>query len=395
MAGKDGHKTPALRESLLSEGHRYSFVQAYRLLRLLVLGTPSVTVGQGEARIAISPFLSSDSPETEVAAISACPSQEEEEYTISAPFPPAFREALSSLPASYSEDLLREISSGRTRARDSLELLARPLYRLFFDAWAKHRLSYGIIEKGDGDCLERLLCLAGIPFLPSGNVSPTPFLCSPVSVRPPRCRARPKGSGSSSPVPWRSPPSGYLSAWRSGSPSQKTSSSPWAAGITASAKPLTADAPSRTIRAGSTCPSDLWGKHGFRHFCRTNPCFRSFGKESAFTSTSLSIGPCEFRWIHRRCGRPASERWVRRSWAGTHGFQLKPHPGRLGSFCRLKNRPTGRLRETGRKDLCKTLLLRGRHRRRRESAGPNGLSLRAEKLVRRFFLGKPFTLDRG
>ena len=164
MAGKDGHKTPALRESLLSEGHRYSFVQAYRLLRLLVLGTPSVTVGQGEARIAISPFLSSDSPETEVAAISACPSQEEEEYTISAPFPPAFREALSSLPASYSEDLLREISSGRTRARDSLELLARPLYRLFFDAWAKHRLSYGIIEKGDGDCLERLLCLAGIPF---------------------------------------------------------------------------------------------------------------------------------------------------------------------------------------------------------------------------------------
>ena len=90
MAGKDGHKTPALRESLLSEGHRYSFVQAYRLLRLLVLETPSATVGQGEARIAISPFLSSDSPETEVAAISACPTQGEEEYTISAPFPPAF-----------------------------------------------------------------------------------------------------------------------------------------------------------------------------------------------------------------------------------------------------------------------------------------------------------------
>lgn len=164
MAGKDGHKAPTLRESLLSEGHQYSFVQAYRLLRLLVLETPSATVEQGEARIAIRPFLSPDSPYTGVAAISACASEGEEEYTISAPFPPAFHGAPSSLPAFSTEDLLREISSGETPARDFLELLARPLYRLFFDAWAKHRLSYGIIEKGDGDCLERLLCLAGIPF---------------------------------------------------------------------------------------------------------------------------------------------------------------------------------------------------------------------------------------
>ena len=163
MAGKDGHKAPTLRESLLSEGHQYSFVQAYRLLRLLVLETPSATVEQGEARIAIRPFLSPDSPDTGVAAISACSSEGEEVYTISAPFP-GLREASSSPPAFSIEDLLREISSSQTQARDSLELLARPLYRLFFDTWAKHRLSYGIIEKGDGECLERLLCLAGIPF---------------------------------------------------------------------------------------------------------------------------------------------------------------------------------------------------------------------------------------
>ncbi len=163
MAGKDGHKAPTLRESLLSEGHQYSFVQAYRLLRLLVLETPSATTEQGEARIAVRPFLSPDSPDTGVVAISPCASSGEEGYTISVPFPGLY-EASSSLPAFYTEDLLTEASSGQTQVRDSLESLTRPLYRLFFDAWAKHRLSYGIIEKGDSDCLERLLCLAGIPF---------------------------------------------------------------------------------------------------------------------------------------------------------------------------------------------------------------------------------------
>ncbi|HUJ68832.1 MAG TPA: type VI secretion system baseplate subunit TssG [Syntrophorhabdales bacterium] len=165
MAGKDGDKAPTLRESLLSEAHQFSFVQAYRLLRLLVLGDSSTTAEQEEARIEIRPLLSPDAPDTGVVAISAWTSGGNEGYAISAPFP-GLHEASSSLPAFYTEDLTREESTGQTQARDSLECLARPLYRLFFDAWAKYRLSYGIIEKGDNDAVERLLCLAGIP-LPS------------------------------------------------------------------------------------------------------------------------------------------------------------------------------------------------------------------------------------
>ena len=163
MAGKNGHKAPTLKESLLSEGHEYSFVQAYRLLRLLVLEGHPLASEQGEERIAFKPLLSPGSPGTEIVAISACPSGGEEEYAISAPFP-GLNEAAASLPAFFKEDLPREASPGGAEVLNSLEFLAQPLYRLFFDAWAKHRLSYGLVEKGDNDCLERLLCLAGIPF---------------------------------------------------------------------------------------------------------------------------------------------------------------------------------------------------------------------------------------
>ena len=163
MAGKDGHKAPTLRESLLSDAQQFSFVQAYRLLRLLVLQDSSTTTEEGEGRIEIRPLLSPDAPDIGVAAISPWTSAGAEGYTISAPFP-GLREASSPLSALYAEDLPREASFGETQSFDSLESLAQPLYRLFFDAWAKYRLSYGIIEKGDNDATERLLCLAGIPF---------------------------------------------------------------------------------------------------------------------------------------------------------------------------------------------------------------------------------------
>lgn len=162
MAGKDGNKAPTLRESLLSEAHKYSFVQAYRLLRLLILQDSSTTAQQGEARIEIRPLLSPDLPDAGVAAISPWTSGGEERYAISAPFP-GLSEASSSLPTFYTENL-RQASSEETEAGDFLETLARPFYRFFFDAWAKYRLSYGLIEKGDDDALERLLCLAGMPF---------------------------------------------------------------------------------------------------------------------------------------------------------------------------------------------------------------------------------------
>ena len=49
MAGKDGQQDLSSKRELLSAGHRYSFVQAYRLLRLLVPGDPfHGSVGQGK-----------------------------------------------------------------------------------------------------------------------------------------------------------------------------------------------------------------------------------------------------------------------------------------------------------------------------------------------------------
>ena len=88
----------------------------------------------------------------------------------------------------------------------------------------------------------------------------------------------------------------------------------------------------RTDRAGSAWPSARWGKHGFRHSCRTWPSLRNCGKESASTWTSLSIGPCEFRWIHRRCGPPVIGE-VRRVDAGLEhmAFIGDPPRGMRGS----------------------------------------------------------------
>ena len=161
MAGKDGRESPTLEERLLSEGHRYSLVQAYRLLRLLLpegsLGAP----GGSEERLFARPHLSPDSRGAEVISIVKEKGSEQEGYTISARFPGLF-ETPFPLPPLYAEDLGEEASAGGTTVRDSLECLARPLYRLLFESWAKYHLSYGIIEKGDMEDQERLLCLISV-----------------------------------------------------------------------------------------------------------------------------------------------------------------------------------------------------------------------------------------
>ncbi len=161
MAGTDGKQTSPLKEQLLSAGHRYSFVQAYRLLRLLVPEAPFTDALGKNERITTRPHLSPDSPDAEVISIAEDIASGQERYTITAPFPGLYGVS-SPLPPFYTEDLPGEASAGGTVALDSLECVAEPLYRLFFESWAKHRLLYGIIEKGEDEGLDRLLSLIGV-----------------------------------------------------------------------------------------------------------------------------------------------------------------------------------------------------------------------------------------
>ena len=149
-----------LKKRLLSEGRRYSFVQAYRLLSLLILRDPFADEGDVEKRILSRPDLSLDFPGTDIISISEDLGTDPERYSITATFLGLYGVS-SPLPTFYTEDLLQEASEDRTIVRDFLDFINQPLYHLFFKCWARHRLFHGVVEKASTETLERMFCLIG------------------------------------------------------------------------------------------------------------------------------------------------------------------------------------------------------------------------------------------
>jgi type VI secretion system protein ImpH len=162
MAGTDGEKTPALRLSLVHQGFRFSFIQIYRLLSLLIRREER---GQGEGekiarRIHIRPDLSLQFPENEVVSV-AEGEEPPESYRVVAAFLGLYG-ASSPLPAFYTEDLLRESAEDRSITRDFIDVINNALYHLFFQCWAKNRLAYQVAEEGSPEALDRIYCLLGL-----------------------------------------------------------------------------------------------------------------------------------------------------------------------------------------------------------------------------------------
>jgi type VI secretion protein, VC_A0111 family len=153
MADPDGNEALAIKKRLLEKSERFSFFQAYRLLRLIARKE-----GRTEARLLVRPNLSLNFPGTDLSSISVTP---EGTWELTANFLGLYG-VTSPLPTYFTEALLDELNEGRHSNRDFLDIISQTIYPLFFRAWLKSRAHLRITEFQDKRLLEILHTFVGI-----------------------------------------------------------------------------------------------------------------------------------------------------------------------------------------------------------------------------------------
>jgi len=142
-----------MKPRLLAHGERFSFSQAYRLLRLLARRE-----GAEIPAIKVRPNLSLDFPGTDLSSVHEVGPGE---YRLTANFLGLYG-VTSPLPNFYTEDLLDELHDGRHSNRDFLDIISQTIYPLFFRAWLKSRAHIRIKEFDDRRLLEIFHTFVGI-----------------------------------------------------------------------------------------------------------------------------------------------------------------------------------------------------------------------------------------
>lgn len=162
MARKNGGQDADIRKQLLGEGHRFSFIQAYRFLRNLLRREMSPEAHEHDVvkRIRVRADLSLAFPETDVISIeelSTYPSR----FLITATFLGLYGTS-SPLPTFYTEDLLQEQAQDHSISRDFIDIFNTRLYSLYFRVWSRYRLFFKLVEEIDQATFERLYCILGL-----------------------------------------------------------------------------------------------------------------------------------------------------------------------------------------------------------------------------------------
>jgi type VI secretion system protein ImpH len=162
MAGQDRRPTPDLRDDLLREGNSFAFFQALRLLRSLLAHDTAAEHDPLREFVRIRPHLSFAHPPTEIESI-AEPKKGNARFLLTATFLGLYGES-SPLPSFYTEDLIEEDKEAEKEgvSRDFFDLLNYELYLLFYEAWARHRLSLKVGDEKDPKYLEILFSLLGL-----------------------------------------------------------------------------------------------------------------------------------------------------------------------------------------------------------------------------------------
>jgi len=161
MAGQDGRESTALETELLEKGNVFSFVQAVRLLRLLIRQSAGENIDANALNSAIwtRPELSLNFPQADIAAIDRI-SEKPPRYLITATFLGLYGVS-SPLPTFYTEDLLQENLQDFSASRGLIDIINSRFYDLFFHVWGRHRLFFKLIEDPSYAYLQRLYCFLG------------------------------------------------------------------------------------------------------------------------------------------------------------------------------------------------------------------------------------------
>jgi len=159
MASEDRSLSPAVTEpesgqdALLTQGHRYAFFQALRLLRLR--NTDAQTFAR---QVRVRPAVSLAFPDRDIEQIERL---DNGKYRITANFFGLYG-VTSPLPTFYTEDLITEHLQGNDTPREFLDIVHAALYPLLFQAWEKNRLWLAVSEQHDTKRLRQLCALIGM-----------------------------------------------------------------------------------------------------------------------------------------------------------------------------------------------------------------------------------------
>ncbi len=160
MARKDGRSGPDLMQELFEQGHRFSFIQAFRFLRSSLRAQMGKETEEEDLlrRIRVRPDLSLSFPGTDLESVKETSPGH---YLVTATFLGLYGTS-SPLPTFYTEDLLEERAQDRDISRRFLDLLNSRLYALDFKIWARHRLFFKLLEERDPAVVERLYSFLGL-----------------------------------------------------------------------------------------------------------------------------------------------------------------------------------------------------------------------------------------
>ena len=167
MATQDWRQTSDIKEELIKNGKRFSFIQAERLLHYIIrkdhqgFGQDNRQDDRNIGRsIKVRPKLSLDFPNTDIDSIEEI-SGENPLYLLTVTFLGLYGVS-SPLPTFYTEDLMDEVSEDVTVTRDFIDIINAPFYRLFYRCWSKYRQFVKIIDEQEPEYLERLYCFLGL-----------------------------------------------------------------------------------------------------------------------------------------------------------------------------------------------------------------------------------------
>ena len=167
MATQDWRQTSDIKEELIKNGKRFSFIQAERLLHYIIrkdhqgFGQDNRQDDRNIGRfIRVRPKLSLDFPNTDIDSIEEI-SGENPLYLLTVTFLGLYGVS-SPLPTFYTEDLMDEVSEDVTVTRDFIDIINAPFYRLFYRCWSKYRQFVKIIDEQEPEYLERLYCFLGL-----------------------------------------------------------------------------------------------------------------------------------------------------------------------------------------------------------------------------------------
>jgi len=154
---------------LLTEGHRFRFSQAIRLLELVFPEAPSPgqTSSHRETPIRFRPSVDLAFPPTDIKRVEKAPDDRGEVHVVASFF--GLYGIDSPLPYHFYDHLARKPREMKAH-RDFLDIFNHRLYAFFYRAWKKYRPALHYSSRGTDRYSQRFVSLAGIgtPQVPQG-----------------------------------------------------------------------------------------------------------------------------------------------------------------------------------------------------------------------------------